>query len=164
MSQVQDLLRRFPRETGQDGPTNTCPFKLTSTLSTAATDGEIVESWSDRPIPVDVVEAWPVSAESRLCVDQEYGQWGLVLLAPQASAGRTIEERKQRPSEWLDGDVVFGEFLGDQELLVVTATGGVLIALPLDGRSEWYRAANSLAAFLDHYLIAAGDKFWEPSR
>jgi hypothetical protein len=58
-----------------------------------------------------------------------------------------------------------GEFLGDQELLVLAPSepdrGHVLIALPLDDRSDWHAAAGDLAEFLDRYLNALSDKYWE---
>jgi hypothetical protein len=60
---------------------------------------------------------------------------------------------------------VLGQFLGDQELLVLapseTARRRVLIALPLDSRADWFGAAPSLGSFLAKYFDAVGDKYWE---
>ncbi|MEA5456296.1 hypothetical protein SPF06_16285 [Sinomonas sp. JGH33] len=37
----------------------------------------------------------------------------------------------------------------------------VLVALPLDSRRDWYRAAPSLAEFLMKYREALGNKYWK---
>jgi hypothetical protein len=70
-----------------------------------------------------------------------------------------------RPLDFRSDDVVVGEFLGDQELLVLSPSEAglrrVLIALPLDARSEWFGAATSLVDFLDKYFGAGGSKYWE---
>jgi hypothetical protein len=62
-------------------------------------------------------------------------------------------------------DIVLGEFLGDQELLVLapseTGRRRILIALPLDGRSDWYGAAHDLPQFLEWYFDHGGEKYWE---
>ncbi len=39
----------------------------------------------------------------------------------------------------------------------------VLVALPLDPRSEWFGAGKGLADFLDAYFEAGGRKYWEQS-
>jgi hypothetical protein len=65
------------------------PFKLGCSLSGPATDEEIRSAWPTVPLPAELVEAWSVSRESRLFEDVDYGQWGLVLLSPAASAERT---------------------------------------------------------------------------
>ena len=112
-----------------------------------------------------MAQAWSSSRQSRLFEDVEYGQWGLLLLSPEAAAQRTAQERVQRPAAYCADDVVIGEFLGDQELVVVAPSEAdrrhVLIALPMDDRPDWYAAAGSLAEFLDRYLTAFGDKYWE---
>ena len=94
-------------------------------------------------------------------VDADHGQWGLKLLSPGASAAKSAEEQQERPADIAPGDVVVGHFLGDQDLLIVDDTGAVLIALPLDERSEWYRPTPNLAQFLDQYVAANGAKFWK---
>ena len=97
--------------------------------------------------------------------DVDYGQWGLALLSPTASARRTAEQRALRPADYRPDDVVAGEFLGDLELLVMAPSEagerGILIALPLDDRQEWYPAAPDLAQFLERYRDQQGAKFWE---
>ena len=107
-----------------------------------------------------------VSASPPLFEDVEYGQWGLVVLSPRESAERTMSEREARAGDFRDGDIVIAEFLGDQELLIRSAPeepeSGVLVALPLDPRADWYPVAQDLADFFDRYLESGGQKYWEP--
>lgn len=139
------------------------PFTLGCSFEDPATPAEMVAAWPSAPD--DVRGVWSVSRESRLLVDVDYGQWGLVLLSPAAAADRTRRERVSRPGEFRDGDLVVGEFLGDSDVLVRApaehATRGLLVALPLDGREDWYPVGPDLGAFLGRYLAHAGDKFWE---
>jgi hypothetical protein len=137
------------------------PFRLTCRLEPAASTTEIGEAWSNRTLPSDLRELWTTSREAELFVDADYGQWGLNLFSPTASAARSAKEREERPVDIGSGDIVVGQFLGDQDLLVVDDTGAVLVALPLDARADWYRPARNLAEFLDRYVAANGAKFWE---
>jgi hypothetical protein len=143
------------------------PFKLGCSLSRPATVEEIRLAWPALPLPAELIEAWSVSRESRLFEDVDYGQWGLVLLSPAASAERTAELRAKRAGAYRSDDVVIGEFLGDLELLVMAPSEAgdrrILIALPLDDRRAWYPAASSLAQFLRRYLGSHGGKYWEAS-
>jgi hypothetical protein len=88
-----------------------------------------------------------------------------VLLSPAESARRTAAVRAERPDDLRDDDVVIGEFLGDQELVVFAPSQRgerrVLIALPLDRRDDWYGAASGLAEFLTRYRESEGEKYWE---
>jgi hypothetical protein len=141
------------------------PFRLACSLGAAATDEEIRSAWPEAPLPAELVEAWSASRESRLFEDMDYGQWGLVLLSPSASAERTAQVRAQRPGAYRPDDVVIGVFLADLELLVMAPSEAgdrkILIALPLDDRRDWYPAAPSLAQFLEKYLGSLGAKYWE---
>jgi hypothetical protein len=101
------------------------------------------------------------SREVELFADVDYGQWGLRLLSPAASAAWTAKEREERSADFGLGDLVVGQFLGDQDLLIADDAGAVLVALPLDGRADWYRPARNIAAFLGQYVTANGAKFWE---
>ncbi len=159
MTTVVSALARFRDQPTPPEPSSN-PFKLSSQLEIAATSAEIERAWPDTP-PEQLVEAWTAAREARLFVDVDYGQWGLVLLSPGKSAARTEKERAARPKDFERGDVVIGEFLGDQELLVLTRDGRILVALPLDDRSDWYVAADDLASFLNAYWQHGGDKFWE---
>jgi len=143
------------------------PFKLACWFDEPASADEIAAAWPGAELPAELVQAWSTSRRSKLFEDVDYGQWGLALLSPAAAAQRTADGRAQRAGAYRADDVVIGEFLGDQELLVLAPSesngGRVLIALPLDGRSDWPAAAGDLAEFLERYLNALGDKYWEPS-
>lgn len=141
------------------------PFSLACTFDEPASEPEIESAWPGTEISDELVQTWLASRQSRLFEDVDYGQWGLVLLSPTDAATRTVAERSRRPSAYQAGDIVIGEFLGDQELLVFATReadcGRVLVALPLDDRPDWYQAAGSLTEFLDRYLAGFGAKYWE---
>ncbi len=141
------------------------PFRLGSAVSDPAEEMEVRLAWPAVTLPYDVVALWKECRAARLFEDLDYGQWGLILLDPGASARRTAKERHDRPSEFLPGDVVIGEFLGDLDLLVVAPSEAgvhrVLVALPLDGRSDWYGVGADLATFLGRFVTVGGEKFWE---
>ena len=83
-----------------------------------ASEQEIASAWPTHTPPRELVEAWRTCRRARLFEDVDFGQWGLVLLSPRESTQRTAEELARRPDVFLDSDVVAGEFLGDQDLLV----------------------------------------------
>jgi hypothetical protein len=159
MSLIAAALARIREQPTPPEPNNN-PFQLDSVLEPAASRAEVEQAWPSG-VGEPLVELWLTTRAGRLFVDVDYGQWGLVLLSPADSAARTAKERARRPGEVEATDVVVGEFLGDQELVLVTGEGRVLIALPLDGRSDWYAAAADLGEFLDAYWRHGGDKFWE---
>jgi hypothetical protein len=137
------------------------PFRLVCHLAEPVDPYEIEEAWRGTTVPSEVKELWQTCREAELFIDVKYGQWGLRLLSPAASAARTINERNERRGDFRDADVIIGEFLGDQDLVVVDAVGGVHIALSLDPRSHWPRVGESLKEFLSEYVSANGDKYWE---
>jgi hypothetical protein len=118
-------------------------------------------------VPESLQELWGEASGARLFEDSEYGQWGLVLLAPGVAAKRTNEFREERASQCRPGDLILGEFLGDQELLLVRCDrtspdfGHVVVVLPLDDREDWDDVAPSVADFLEEYERAEGAKYWE---
>jgi hypothetical protein len=140
------------------------PFRLACRLRGPASPGEIERAWRGVGIPPEVEELWRTYREAELFADVDYGQWGLRLLPPDGSAARTASEREERRDDFQDTDVVIGEFLGDQDLVVLDALGQVRVALPLDPRSDWYRVGASLTEFLSRYVNASGDKYWEAKR
>jgi hypothetical protein len=165
MARLTDVVARFRHQPSPPECTSHSPFRLVSTLDDQATAAEVKHAWGDRVVPADLIDLWSVSRCLRLFEDVEYGQWGLVLLEPSACAARTRRELEQRPDQLRADDVVIGEFLGDQELLVLAPSESgqrrVLVALPLDDRSEWWAAGPNLADFLDEYFDHEGEKFWE---
>jgi len=136
-------------------------FRLACHLERPATPDEIFRAWPNREMPSEAIEMWTLHRAGELFVDVDFGQWGLRLLDPSASAVRTALERRLRPADITDSDVVLGEFLGDLELLVVDGTGRPMIALPLDSRDDWFVPAETLGNFLAKYVRVRGDKFWE---
>lgn len=166
MSAVGAVLMRFREQpTSLHGSVGN-PLNLVSTLDCPAVATEIFGAWPERRPPEELCEAWAITRESRLFEDVEYGQWGLILLSPRASADRTMLEMRARPADFTPDDIVVGEFLGDQELLVLVSDADgdrVLVALSLDDRSDWYVAAESLGEFLEAYWRHGGEKFWERS-
>jgi hypothetical protein len=161
VADVSDVLESFREFEGpRDGPVGN-PFKVGCSLSAPASIAEVDACWTGG-VPDELRRLWSISRSSFLFEDVEYGQWGLALLSPEDAATRTAGFRSARPDDAAPGDIVVGEFLGDLELLVVAADGtGVLVALPLDPRGDWYRAAPSMADFLLRYRESQGDKYWE---
>ena len=96
---------------------------------------------------------WTISRTARLFEDRQYGQWGLEILSPMNAAGYTQQQYTNRSSQFREGDLVVGRFLGDSDLLVVRCDQDaddfkrVLIALPIDPRSEWYVASETFGDF-----------------
>jgi len=163
MTRVSDALQRF-RLSPNLGQNDNILRSVSSVFPPAAL-GEVESTWNVGAISDDVVSLWRASRTARLFEDTEYGQWGLVLLDPQVSLQRTKAERAARPYDFRDDDIVIGEFLGDQDLLVVApsefGSRRVLVALPLDSRDDWFGAAEDLGEFLDSYFAARGSKYWE---
>ena len=136
------------------------PFRIECRLAGPASTDELTRAWGRAVLPAPVVNLWLTAGGAELFVDVVYGQWGLRVLSPVVSAARSRNEFLERPSDIRPDDVVLGEFLGDQDLLVVDVDGHPLIALPLDIRADWYRPAESLGGFLDRYVTFGGEKFW----
>jgi hypothetical protein len=118
-------------------------------------------------IPEDLVVLWQEVSQLRLFEDIQFGQWGLILWSPLEVTGHHRENVADRPEQYVKGDLIVGEFKGDQEMLLVrcdvaaTDFGAVLIALPIYSRRDWYVAARSLTDFLVSFVDAQGHKFWE---
>jgi hypothetical protein len=114
-----------------------------------------------------LAEFWRNCDGARLFEDKKYGQWGLILLSPSLAAERSRQLHDERPREFMKGDLVVGEFLGDSDLLVVRCDpkagdfGSVLVVLPLDPRDAWVRVSSGFEFFLEDYERAEGAKFWE---
>jgi hypothetical protein len=136
-------------------------FRLRCTIADPASTEEVTEAWHGRWLHPDVRELWQACRSAELFVDADYGQWGLRLLAPVDSAARSALELSD-DRDFAIGDVVLGEFLGDQQLLVVDRGGGVLIALEMERRPIWPRPAPNLSEFLARYVDASGEKYWDP--
>jgi hypothetical protein len=157
LRQTMDALADWaePRRTAGN------PFRLICRLELPAEASEVDSAWPGLALPSEVADFWTAARSAELFLDVDYGQWGLRLLAPAKSAGATATATRDRPGEFRSGDVVFGRFVGDQELLVIESSGSVLVALPLDNRKDWPMVGESLPDFLARYVAAHGDKYWE---
>lgn len=117
-------------------------------------------------IPNDLRDFWINYNSAILFQDIEFGQWGLHIFSPFDALNTTIKEKKSRPNDFSENDLVIGEFLGDSDLLVISCDtqnkyGQIKIALPIDPNGEWYTAANSFSEFIDKYSQVDGAKYWE---
>jgi hypothetical protein len=137
--------------------------KLESSMEAPATADEIGAAWPHEAVPDALEDLWAVARSATLFEDTEFGQWGLHVLSPEESAEQSTRLRKMRMGDYRPGDVVWGTFLGDQDLLLIDGRDGrsVLVATPLDHRDEWIRAAPALQEFLQRYIEASGEKYWE---
>jgi hypothetical protein len=115
----------------------------------------------------DLKVFWSILSMAEIFVDPKYDQWGLRLFSDKGTLQRTKAARAEYHSFVLDTDFVIGEFLGDaDELLIDTSQASenaypVFIKLPIDKRSLWPKVANSFSEFLDKYISAEGEKYWE---
>ncbi len=63
-------------------------------------------------------------------------------------------------------DLILGDFRGDSDLFIVPTDraagdwGHVLVANPVDERTDWYDAAPTLSEFLARLADSSGDKYW----
>jgi hypothetical protein len=159
---IRSALERCA-EWKEAAPSAQRPFRLICTLAPPLTRQEIMSAWAGQPIRSDLVELWTTCGEAELFVDADNGRRGLRLLSPAASAARTRLEWGERSTELDLRDVVLGEFLGGEELLVVVKSGETLVALPSEPRSDWYLVGADLGEFLTGYAAAEGDEFWQAS-
>lgn len=148
--------------------------KRTSDSNLSSPDLKVVCSFLDggakqlpSGLPPDLTEFWGAYKSARLFEDLEYGQWGLALLSPKDSSERSDVFRNRRTRDYLQGDRIVGEFLGDSDLLLVRSDpelndfGNVVVVLPIDVRGDWYVVAQSFTEFLRKYAEAEGSKYWE---
>lgn len=140
-------------------PMGECPFLLRSCFVEGSGMSEI-----SRAIPgcnAQLLAFWGLYASADLFKDEQFGQWGIELLDATEAHAQTAALSGLRPLDCLDGDVVFGRFYGDSDLLVMNACGRVMICRPLDERQDWPEAAGSLVGFLTRLHEAQGAKYWE---
>jgi hypothetical protein len=74
--------------------------------------------------------------------------------------------KEERLADFLKGDLIIGEFLGDAELVMLRCDesaadfGNAVIVLPIDARSSWPTVGGTLEEFLSHLVKENGQKFW----
>ncbi|WP_182112773.1 hypothetical protein [Actinotalea sp. JY-7876] len=140
------------------------PFRLACTLQGPATDDELATAGLPSGAAGELITLWRLCRSARLFEDVDYGQWGMRLLTPHESVARTAERRRAHPLDYGPDDLVFAEFLGDLDLMVISPEGhgAQVLAVPeLCARDEWFQVGNSLEGFLGRYLRERGEKFWE---
>ena len=167
MMMIADAVERLrdwaqPREAIHAG--EKCPFLLSCRLSRNPASEEDIELVGAGP---DVEAFWKISEGAELFKDETYEQWGLKIFSPTESINNSEIERLSRPDDVHDSDIVIGQFYGDSEQLVIdtaSASKGefpILVKLPIDERSEWPVVASTFSNFLEQYISAEGEKFWE---
>jgi len=136
-----------------------CPFVLRCTFTPSASC--LSEDQRLQDMPHTLIEMWRSFETARLFEDEAFGQWGIELLSPVGVMDQTRSFNNERPVDVRPGDVVFGRFLGDTELLLMSGDGRIHVVRPLDERSHWSAIANSLEEFLELVIEAQGAKYWE---
>lgn len=155
---VKTVLERYRR-----APEGYAPH-LMSSLSGPALLGEVARTWASVALPPDAGALWSVCRRAHLFEDTDCRGSGLVLLDPRTSARRTAEH-VHGGEDFVDDDLVIGEFLGDEELVIIapseTDERRILIVLEHADREDWVGVGADLAEFLEAYFQAGGDKYWE---
>jgi len=167
INELISLLGKWssPREAVHRG--QKCPFLLSCHLSLNDVQRCMLPGIDAGP---DLQAFWNVSNGADLFKDDAYGQWGLRIVRPCEVDRITSRERELQSSDMLETDLVIGEFYGDSELLIVDTSGAaegkfpVFVKLPMDERSEWPKVGDSFRDFLENYVSAQGEKFWEAQR
>jgi len=166
MKQIEEILKEFKRDWAVPKTVTRDGYE-TFPLFCFFEDGiPNFDSFAINP-PNDVKLFWSHAGRALLFKDAKYGQWGLEILAPEASRDLTNTEKSKRADQFSNEDLLIGKFIGDSELLLVncdhdsTTFGSILIANPILKRQKWIRAAASFNEFLDMYLAHEGAKYWE---
>ena len=138
---------------------------LANVFSThAAAEGDLSDL---QHIDAGLLEFWRIAETAELFKDITYGQWGLKILSPMCSRSCTLAEQKERPEEMRPTDLVFAEFVGDSDQLLMDLSFSnsncqpIFVKLPIDKRYSWPKVANSFEEFLETYVRENGEKFWE---
>src|SRR5262249_18605895 len=90
---------------GMEPMTFTCSF-----AENGVTPRELADVFPQ--CPHDIREFWMIARTARLFSDEQYGQWGLVILDPEQAASTTLQNYERRGNDFVAGDLVIGRFLG----------------------------------------------------
>lgn len=155
-----------PKLATHRGETSFSPLRCT--LSAKLSDTEKAQQYLlYQSLPDSLQQFYGYSNGALLYEDTEYGQWGLRLYPLNTVETATASFEQIRQEERREGDLIIGEFLGDSDLLLLRADptaadyGVIMIALPIDPRSNWYIAAPDFSEFLEKLYTYEGDKYWE---
>lgn len=111
--------------------------------------------------PAQLRELWTRTSGGPLLVDEQFGICGLVLHGP-AEARQRSRDRADHGYDISESDWVLGEFIGDTDMLVIDAEGGVLVSAGSYPGGDWYRF-DSLVGLLLGYVESHAEKYWERS-
>lgn len=117
-------------------------------------------------VPIEFVEFYKLANGAYLFEDIVYGQWGLQLLDAFLIQEKT-RDFIEGNSDYLKGDLIVGEFLGDSDLLLLRTDpskndyGFMVIVTPLDSRNNWNYLELNFYSFITEYVSELGQKFWE---
>lgn len=136
-----------------------CPFLLKCCIFDGIAGDVAIEGIPDSAY--ELIAFWRISGHADLFKDVGFGQWGIEVLSPWEAVEATLKQKRIRGREFLDGDVIFARFYGDSELLLMDSEGAVYVSLPLDGRCNWPRVADSLKIFLERLMNYQGAKYWD---
>jgi len=100
--------------------------------------------------------------------DDVYGQWGFRLYGIEESVSARLKRQAPYGSQWPLSYLLFGESLGDADLLILDTAMSVKEGSDcyvIDGDSgyppsTWTPAARSFDTWLDRLVVAQGAKYW----
>lgn len=164
VAEIQGMPPHCPGDTNLSPPV----VLVCCTSPPAPYESPAIEAALNATLPGDIIGLWAAASEIRLWEDVNYGQWGCILWSPTAvAAGHDRAAKRLRPDDLRTGDVIIGEFRGDSDHLILRCDrdaidfGSVVVALPIDRRCDWYRAADSLEDFMRRFLASPDRKYWE---
>jgi hypothetical protein len=156
-------------DVGGDESRGVDPMIFASVLADEGATAEECDAAANGHCPADLKQFWQLARSGKVFEDTTSGQWGLQILSPKAAAAATKKYRKDWGRHAAMGDLIVGRFIGDEELLLVRTEpnasdfGSVVIVAEMDPRPDWYIAAVSFGEFLNRYVDARGDKYWDLS-
>jgi hypothetical protein len=134
------------------------PFKLASYINAQGANASVLAA---SRFPEGIKEFWSLCENAILFRDAEYGQWGLEIFSPDEALHQTKLNKQIRMRDFDGGDTIIGRFIGDSDLLVLASDEKVIVALPIDRRTDWPIVADNFSDFLEKYVNAQGEKYWE---
>ncbi len=119
-------------------------------------------------LPKAYIEFLLIHDGAVLFSDMQYGQWGIILYGTSQLVKKQQYWQEIYSHTWRENYVVFGESLGDTDILVFDmnqATIGRQDVAVIDGDAgylptDWNRISFSFEDWLDHLFVAQGSKFW----
>lgn len=107
--------------------------------------------------PLELIQLWEQIGNSKFFYDFQDHHWGLDIFDSTSSINLTIFEKHERIEDYFDGDLLIGEFIADNEYLLIRCDkskpdfGNILITNPVYKRDDWFEIENSLESFIKKY-------------